>query len=531
MKPYLNGVSGKNKTDITTLAGGLNMCNSKAFIEDNQMPWLMNLGIYDLPVLSIRKSRTSLAWNMSDTNLYASSKILKMFTSSKTNKLYTIEEKENIAHVYWYEIESTNNLKRTYLGQVNKAERYYVTECRDSENSYIFISTARAIYKIVEGTDGIEELQDVPSGVVAGHKNRLFVANGTSLKFSQLREYENFEITEEDVINTAGEINITNAKGNIVAMIPYDDKLIIFCDRSWHILYGDSPNSEVNQFSLVDTDDQIGCISSETVTICNRLLHWIDYNFTIYQYDGSSITKVSEPSGDDGYGGIKNLEIAQTRKKDIVMSNYDNYLHIAVTRSILEEATNDTVIVYDTNTKLWWLEDGDFSTLCKWETDNKIPYANRTDYLLGAKYNGDILILNGEDDGTDFIFNTATRECEQIPIEYTFETKTWLLGALKNTKTLTDIWLQANANADVFVCNYFSEYYPGSEDPFLKLGKLKKPNYYDMLKPNFNAHEGQERQRFIVPRMYMQKVNAFSIKVTGSGKAEFFMLEKNWRIK
>lgn len=613
MRPYLNGVSGKNKSDITTLAGGLNMCNSKAFINDNQMAWMMNLAIYDLPVLSTRSDRLSVAWFMEDTNLYATGKVIKMFSSS-SKRLYTIEEQEEESHVYWLQVESNNNLKKVYMGKVAKATRYFVCECRDAEHVYIYISTNTARYKLIEGTEGIEELKDVSTGVIVCHKNRLFVGNGTSLKFSSLREYEdfltdieisyvdgdtddftinsgifinevkrletgtgNYKITAENnsgtvetkvslynkaksfwetvdiattaytvgdvnigeeksilvvvgTDSTAGEINITNAKGDIVAMISYDDKLIIFCERSWHVLYGDSPNPEVNQFSLVDMDDQIGCISSETVTICNRLLYWIDHNMAVYQYNGASIAKVSEPFGDDGYGGIKNLEITQSRKKNIVMSSYDNYVHIVVTTSPFYDALNETMIVYDTNTRVWWLEDGEFSALCKWETDGDVPFSNKSDYLLGAKYNGDIQILNMHTKGgNDVEFNVETRGFDTNDIRYNFETKTWLLGAVKNTKTLTDVWFEAAANADVYVCDYFTK--QDSSSRCLKLGNLKMPNHYDMLEQHYYAHEGEERQRLIVPRMYVQKVNAFSLKVAGKGAAEFFMLEKNWRIK
>lgn len=529
MKPYLNGVSGKNKSDITTLAGGLNMCNSKAFINDNQMAWMMNLAIYDLPVLSTRSDRLSLAWFMEDTNLYATGKVVKMFSSS-SKRLYTIEEQEEEAHVYWLQVEANNNLKKVYMGKVAKTTRYYVCECRDAEHVYIYISANALRYKLTEGTEGIEELKDFSSGVIACHKNRLFVGNGTSIQFSHLRQYDDFEIKNDDVVNTAGEINITNAKGDIVAMISYDDKLIIFCERSWHVLYGDSPNPEANQFSLVDMDDQIGCISSDTVTICNRLLYWIDHNMAVYQYNGASIAKVSEPFGDDGYGGIKNLEITQSRKKNIVMSSYDNYVHIVVTTSPFYDALNETMIVYDTNTRVWWLEDGEFSALCKWETDGDVPFSNKSDYLLGAKYNGDIQILNMHTrEGNDVEFDVETRGFNTNDIKYNFETKTWLLGAVRNTKTLTDVWFEAAANADVYVCDYFTK--QDSSSRYLKLGNLKMPTHYDMLEQHYYGHEGEERQRLIVPRMYVQKVNAFSLKVAGKGMAEFFMLEKNWRIK
>lgn len=317
---------------------------------------------------------------------------------------------------------------------------------------------------------------------------------------------------------------------------------MIFCERSRHILYGDTPNSELNQFTVVDFDDGIGCVSDETVTICNRQLFWLDTDMSVYRYNGSYTNKISEPYGNDdyaSYGGISGITCQRIRIKSFVMSSYGDYVYLAVTRSLSSEAVNDTLLVYDTKNRVWWAEDGGFSHLTMWETDTKTPFYYRTDYLVGTTYNNDILILNAlQDSGEDLLFNMETRNFDSEKIKYAFETRTWNLNTIKKKKTITNVWFQANADAEVGICDYWNEHNPWDtesvnlKNDYLILGKMKRVNMrHDIKKPTFALHEGGERQRFMIPRMYMQKINAFSIRVDGQGKSEFYLLEKEWRMK
>ena len=542
MKPYLNKVSGKSNSDIVTFSGGLNVCQDKSFIKDNQMPYMWNVCLNQSPTLKTRSDRTSIAWFMSDRTNYATGKILKVL-STTSKEIYTIEEfNEENSRIFRYKLSGRSALQKVYIATIPVSNAYYMCECRDANKQYIVISTLskRIVYTV--GTDGVVVAEDDTKGILAFHKNRLWIASGTSLKFSKLREYDDFTINPNDTENAAGEINVTNAKGNITAIKPYDGKLIIFCERSRHMLYGSSPNSEIDQFSLIDFDDDIGCISDESITICDRQLYWVDSNMSVYRYNGASTVNIAEPYGSDNYasyGGIKGLQIDTTNLKNIAMSNYDTYIYIALKKSIEAGNENDTIFVYDTKNRVWWAEDGAFSHLEKWETDTKTPFYNTADYIIGSKYNGDILILNAlTGTGTDCIFNTTTRLFEDQNIKYEFETKTWNLGTIKETKTLTNIWFQADANAKVGVCDYWEEYNPwdnllnGIDDNFLVLGKLRKVDFsHNVQKPSMTRYQGKERQRFIVPKMYMQKINAFSIKVKGEGEGKFHLMQKEWRIK
>lgn len=533
MRPLLNPVSGKSQADIIYLNGGLNTTSDQTEIRDNQLQHMLNVSLMDSPTLSTRSNRLSVAWLVSDRSLYARGKVYGLFVSS-SKTLYEIEEGTEYNNLYKYIPDGHGLLAKTFVGSLEKTTEYSITECRDSTNIYIYISTQNTLYDYVEG--GAMTTEATYTGIVAGHKNRLWVADGNMIRFSNLQDYDNFTIDDEDPVNTAGEIQVTNAKGNIVALVPYDGKLIILCDRSWHIIYGSSPNPEVDQFYLVDMDDGVGCCSRKGYAICDRCLYWMDSDVSVYRYNGASLTKVSEPFGYDNYaqyGGIKGFNLQSLRLKYVAFGSFDTYLYIAFTESIELGAVNDRMFVYDTSKRVWWVEDGAFSDLIRWDTDVNTSFFNKTDYLVGAKYNGDLMILNMlQDVGTDTVFNLTTREFDEVPIEYSFETKTWLLNSVKNKKTLTDIWWQANAEADVFVFDNWTEHTPGQEDvTLLPIGKLTEAKSHNILIPGNLNHEGTERQRQIIPRMYMQKVNAFTIRVEGKGKADFYLLEKEWRLR
>ena len=536
MRPLLRNVSGKSQADVIYLNGGLNVCADQTEIRDNQLPYMLNVGLYDAPQLSTRSNRITLSHFMSgDKSIYARGKSLGMFVSS-SRTLYEIEEiTGDDNNIYKYEPGINGYITKTVVGTIPNSTHYSITECRDSTYNYIFFSTDSKLYCYTEG-GALTEVTGAYCGIITGHKNRLWVADGNMIRFSNLQDYDNFTIDDQDPVNTAGEIQVTNAKGNIVAIVPYDGKLIILCDRSWHIIYGSSPNPEVDQFYLVDMDDGVGCCSRKGYSICDRALYWMDSDTSVYRYNGSSLVKVSEPYGNDNYaqyGGIKNFQFNRKKLPDVVFGSFDNYLYIAFTSSIEISVWNDSVFVYDTRNRVWWLEDGAFCDLVKWDTDVNTPSFNNTDYLIGSFYNGDLIIMNMmQGTGYDLLFNTVSREEDEVPIYYYFETKTWLLNSVKHKKTLTDIWWQANAEATVYAYDNWTYHTPGQNDiDKLPIGTLTQAKDHSIFTPTRYFHEGTERQRIIVPRIHLQKVNAFGLAVEGAGEAHFYILEKEWRIK
>lgn len=587
IKPYLNSVSGKSKQDVTLFGGGLNATADKAFIKDNQLAYMMNVGLYNSPTLETRPGRTSFASYIEE---FISNKVLKMFAST-SGRLYTIEivqpnptQPPNPSKELFRYIMKNGTIEKEDVATLNSGDIFSITECRDANHSYIVVNacdktainnpahtpiddqkTETSSQTVVgnryqfydEITIKSVEIKDNYIGILTTHKNRLWIGNGKSLKFSNLRQYNDFTINEEDTINTAGEIYLTNSKGNITALVPYDDKLIIFCEYSTHILYGDSPNAEVNQFSLVDLSNDVGCVSDESYTVCDRCLYWTDLNADVYRYNGSYITKISEPYGSDNYasyGGISNIAIDMFHINNVVMSSAQNKIYIAMRNGTPydsdgnETSENNVIFVYDTRNRVWWAEDGNFSHLVSWNTyDNTLGRYSNVFSIVGSTYLKDILIFNKGKSDVDVVYDSSITEdgmykTKDVKIEYDFETKAWTLGTLKSKKTLTNVWFDADADAEVGVADYlhnydkWSEFIIDIEDEFkysfMKIGELKlvgtKHQVYSQTE---YLREGRERQRCIIPKMYMQKINAFSIRVKGKGHGEFYMMEKEWRIR
>lgn len=566
MRPLLNLLSGKSKSDIIYLNGGLNTCSNQAEIQDNQLQSMLNVSLRKSPMLSTRSNRLSIAWRMVDRTNYGGHIVKKMFCSS-SKTLYAIEEYDNTMSALYRYCEENNSIVKHYVGPTEIYGPYSICECKDSANTYIFFSSGLVVHEYIEQGSGgynptpdvdfdefeddesddnpLEPLEDepleptdpsyinttIPAGILAAHKNRLWVGSGNTVKFSNLQDFDNFTIDSEDPVNTAGEIQLTNAKGSIVGLISFDGKLIVLCERSWHIIYGSTPNMNLSDsFYVVDMNDGVGCCSYNGYAICDRNLYWIDSDCSVYRYNGASLIKVSEPYGSDNYaqyGGIKNYTINKDRLGDIYMSGFDTYLYICVTHSIEYQALNDTFLVYDTKNRVWWVEDGAFTSMENWDRD-------KGDYFVGSNYAGDLLWLNKNDYriGTDTLFDMSERDFYTVPIQYKFETKTWLLNSVKNKKTLTNVWFQADANAVVYTHDSWAYHSPGEDDvELLPIGVLKRANSHNILAPNRHYPEGTERQRTIVPKMYLQKVNAFTIVVEGKDYAEFHLMEKEWRIR
>ena len=142
MKPFLNKVGGKSISDVITMQGGLNTCYDKTFIEDNQMSYMWNVALLNPPTLSVRNSRTSLAWFLEDTTDFATGKVQKLFSSS-SKILYTIEDRrtpqnpEAESQLHRYVYNSNGRLDKVYLGSIPYEQNYSMCECRDAENVYI----------------------------------------------------------------------------------------------------------------------------------------------------------------------------------------------------------------------------------------------------------------------------------------------------------------------------------------------------------------------------------------------------------
>lgn len=541
MKPYLNQVSGKIDRDINLFTGGINTYVNRAFIEENQLSYAMNVGMYEPPKLSTRPSRLTLAWFFQDKTNYApytDTRIMNIFTYSE-NEIFVIARKENGDTFLDKYSKGANYFERNSVCLLPTYDHYYMCYCRQATNEYLYIMNENFKGRIEVNSENLDftEYEDEKYGIPVFHKGRLFIANPKTnvIIFSALYDFDNFAEVEEgqtdmDYSIIAGDFQVTNGHGKIVAMKSFDNKLVIFCEHSMHVLYGDSPNVEINFFSLVDLNNGIGALTERAMAIGGGILYWLGDDLNIYEYTGAYINIISKPS-EYVNGGIEGIIKSDWFLDRVYLANLQfactgEKLYINLPSTPLVTTENDLLFVYDTHNKVWWCEDGKFTAIAE--------YQATTGTVLLARKGGDLLISRTKMTGEkDYIFNVETQTIEEKFIEYAFETKVYGIDGVSMRKTLTNIWLQASAVADVYVGDYWTrvnhwlDYEGFSLDGYLKIGKIvpslqpRTTSYYESSK--------YESQRIIVPKMHIERVNGFSILIKGKGIGEFYLMEREWR--
>lgn len=585
MKPYLNQVSGKIEKDINLFTGGLNTYVNKAFIEDNQLSYAMNVGMYEPPKLSTRPSRVTLAWFFSNTENYALGFTIKEIYAYSEDEIYTIEAKDEYTYLIKYK-KDTLGFSRTTISLIPSYDNYYMCYCRQATDEYLYIMNESFKVRVQINTEGeniYKTYEDNIYGIPAFHKGRLFIANPNTniISFSALYDFDNFalvnnnyiiveELPENDIKKDAiyliakndtqyyqyywwndkawkkpnalieksdleidysiiaGDFQVTNAKGKVVALKSFDNKLMVFCEYSIHVLYGDSPNTELNFFTLIDLDNGIGAISSKSIDIGGGKLYWLGDDLNIYEYTGAYINIVSRPS-EYNKGGIEGLiqrELFMDRKfvSNIQFACTGSKLYINFSSNPTADIMNNMLLVYDMHNHIWWCEDGKFTAIGK--------YQSTVSTILLARKGGDILISKVDSVGdTDQLFDTETRSIKEQIINYAFETKVYGIDGVSMRKTLTNIWFQASAKAKVYVGDFWLAINHWKNGLDLKgykyvgdLKIVKQPRtdeYY-----NSSIYESQ---RLIIPKMQIERVNGFTILVKGVGIGEFYLMEREWR--
>ena len=159
-------------------------------------------------------------------------------------------------------------------------------------------------HKLPLSSGNIPEPVPMPEGVtfehMCYHKNRMIASQGNMLYFSALQDPMDWASTEN-----SREDRVENCN-QITGLVSFDDKLIVFSEQNMHLYYGSNVIAgQTDSYTCVSLDNNIGCYDQCTIKVHNSLLYWL-YGRNIYEYDGSSIRAIGEPTGNNGVtGGIK----------------------------------------------------------------------------------------------------------------------------------------------------------------------------------------------------------------------------------
>lgn len=548
VKPYLDRPSGKITADTNHFSGGLNTYYDKAFIEDNQMPYAINVSMFQPPVLSTRADRIEI-----DLLGNIAGDILALWAYNENEYIVILDTEDTgfsigtggasssgIRSVYRITVYN-DEYTRTKIGDIPASSYYSMTYVRQPAGEFLYIGTSNARAKVLLGdwTIGGDRYtlfdEDGVYGYLAWHKGRLFVADPLNniITYSAYNEPDVFKPTSTAQIT--GDFFVTNGKGQIVGMRSFDNKLVIFCEHSMHLLYGDTPDQSMStQFQLVDMDNDLGAVNDKCITTGGGNLFWLGDNFQVYKYTGSGIYMISRPTA-RGEGGIDNLLNKYQAKNATNMMMASTYDKLYFNVSLSGNATNEFLFVYDIYNHIWWAEDGNFNIIRSYEARiNRLVMAN-TKHVYLSDYDWT---------GFDHILGESGYALE--PIQYIFQTKIYGATSVSGTKSISEVWFQARAQADV----YLNDVWQGVDmwkhpnegwtigpstiiddtkvEGFTKIGTLER-KIQASSQVEYTTKDS-EQQVMYVGKMFGQRVNAFSLVVKGEGLAEFSLLQRKWRI-
>ena len=333
VKEYLNQVGGKLTDDVNMFTGGINTYMDKAFINPDQMPYCMNMTMYQPPMMCTRASRQTILFEQPEND----KEIRKLWAYNDEIILYILQDMDDPDNAKLHAVFKDGDEYRheKIFNNAIPSGEYHFCYCRTAVEEYVYICTQNYKARVtIDPTafmpsDRVADFTVVDDGyygIPAFHKGRLFFANRETnrITYSALWDFDNFTPVPDpldpsvDYSSYAGDFLVTNSKGRIVSVVSFDDKLVIFCEHSMHLLYGDTPlTNSSSQFQLVDMNNNLGCLIASTVAIGGGILFWLGDDWEIYSFSGSSVDMISRPNSSryvQRGGGISNIELSKNRQ-------------------------------------------------------------------------------------------------------------------------------------------------------------------------------------------------------------------------
>ena len=619
VKPYLNQVGGNVDDDVSLFSGGLNTYVDKAFLESDQMPYVMNMQLGRAPGIHARNPRVTIAKYMADNKWPADhlpEGIVDMF-SYNSNHIFAIAGGTNNKYLYdIFRASGSTNYSVRSLCSVNEEDKYYFTIAKQQKYAYLYITgeTFKLKVEIDDATPqfaGVTPVEDDKYGICCIHKGRLFLADPhtNTITFSCLFDFDNFDevqlyyyagsynpldpydftdanpdyiylfnysstqylqyqwdgtqwveladklskdavtidketkISIPDYSQIAGQFYVTNAVGSIVSIKSFDDKLIIFCEHSMHVIYGDTPDMSLeNHFQLVDLNNNLGALADRCIAIGGGRLFWLGDNNEIYEYSGASINMISRP------GKTRNSTLSVGAVSGVIDAKLWEDLgasHAKFTATAeklyvdIWNANNPhtrrekLLFIFDIYNRTWWCEDGDFDTIADYEAQN--------DTILIGLSNGDILINNQgtinttADNWVDEVYDFTADKAITKDINYEVHTRVYGADGADLRESLARIWVQGYANADVYLNDIWLSYDYWHEPDIvnqnlLKIGALTRKTQSPTQLTRYRE-DTYEQNVCYVEKMYGQRLNTFQIIIKGTGKSSFYLMKRVWRAR
>lgn len=464
----------KYQTEVKSLGDGVNTGVPPFDIRESELTYARNLGSQDYPAITTRYGRTFYSTAMSSLSTNASG-----FGERANSQLHFIDGN---AWKYWST--SSTGFVELSTSLTSGAEAAF-SDFVSGANRYTLMMNSTQLRYWNGASSTASTLGDATTpytNIFTVHKGRIYAAKGSELFYSALNL-----INDWTTPNDAGSISITQAKGNIIALIEYNDKVIAFTEYGMHELFGTGPLN----YELVDIEGEIGCYSRKSLVKCNKKLYWYWLD-GIYEYNGSSPIKVSTPV--DEY--LKKIPYANRDK--VTCGSVGDYLYISIPHTT---SNNDLVLVFDTRIGKWYIDTGNFDYFVKMGNS-----------LYGLDSTGGV--VNVRDDTVKTDNGTA--------ISYDLITKPFTNRFVSQNATLSDMYFLISATTDTTINVSYSTNSTGTSTSLFK--NIARTT-------DFNLTGLDQQVRVQVPTTDLQNVPFYRLRIDGTGDVTIHRWEKQYRAK
>jgi hypothetical protein len=349
---------------------------------------------------------------------------------------------------------------------------------KTGSNNYFVFMNGTDKFVVDNANRSVTALTQAPySNKFAVNAGRIYAAVGSLVKYCALNL-----VNDWTTANDAGEIIVTNAKGDITAITTFDGYITLWTEQSMHVLYGTGPSS----FELREVKGGVGCISDRSVVVSNGILYWVSHD-GLYSYGGGMPTCVSRKA--DEY--FKNINT--TYKTSISSGRTNSKMYVTMPYGA-SATSNNLVLAYDVERDKWYPETGSF-----------IDFATVGNTLYGII------------DSTGVTYDMASGTDDNG----TAITWSWISGPLqknkvKERKTLTDMWLTVDLPVGSTLTVSTSESVDGND--FTTASTV-------------TANASEQVARIKVPYNKVQGSPFFRIKLDGTGPCKVYNLEQHYRVR
>ena len=498
--PYLQDIHTKSNNQINYLAGGISNVYPAQAIQDDECQDMYNLCLDKYPAIRTRIGRTMVK------NPGLKGETIKYFGVAGIHYLFYIQGTQ------------LKDMDGTVIANGITGTKFNHVYYADGNQEYMILygeDVTPTRHKLPLSPMNTPEIVPMPTDVTSFehmcyHKKRMIASLGNMLYFSNIQNPMDWTST-----NVTGEARVSNCN-QVTGLVSFDDKLVVFSEENMHLYYGSTLGPDGNDnYTEVNLDNSIGCYDQCTCKVHNSYLYWL-FGRSIYEYDGSSIRQIEEPTGNNGVtGGIKQfiygITINEAKKVSVAASENKMYFWFPDYKFFL---------IFDQRLRKWTKElqpdnvtdELYYITIC--DSYNDLNFSQTPNPIYALTANGTIYeITGGKKEATVYTRTYGkdefTDEDDVVytePISFYIKTKEFKNGVLSKKKSLSTIWFNYDLDGEVNVKIITHD------------GKTKEIK---------NAlPEGTNKTECILIPNDMQNTDSYTFEIYGEGDITIYAMER-----